>query len=167
MICTDDVSAFKDSLSDTNKRGVILAIDYGLKRSGFAISDDRFTVAMPLCAVDTNFIFETLSRVLEERSVIGIIIGLPYTKDGLGLHPISKNILNIANHISKEIKISVLLWDERMSTVGARRAINYFEDQGRIKKDGTKSRKKRKIIKNDDSYAAQYILEGALLAFVS
>lgn len=57
--------------------GRILAIDYGRKRTGLAVTDELQLIAGPLAAVPTSGLLEVLSKYLREHSVDCIVIGEP------------------------------------------------------------------------------------------
>lgn len=64
--------------------GVLLALDYGLKRTGVAVSDPTWTIVRPLDVVNkanSSEGLDTIVRLLESHDVTRVIVGLPI---GLG-----------------------------------------------------------------------------------
>ncbi len=60
-----------------------MAIDYGLKRCGIAITDDFQIIASGLTTVDTTVIFDFLARYFSTEKVAKIIVGDPKQMNGL------------------------------------------------------------------------------------
>lgn len=62
--------------------GRILAIDYGKRRCGLAVTDELRLVGSPLATVDTPRLLDYLKQYLSRNSVDIIIIGEPTTLRG-------------------------------------------------------------------------------------
>ena len=62
--------------------GKILAIDYGSKRTGIAVTDELQLIASGLTTVETHGLMPFLSHYFSEQKVDTIIIGKPTQKDG-------------------------------------------------------------------------------------
>lgn len=60
----------------------ILALDYGKKRTGIAVTDPLQMIASPLTTVDTQQLFEYLKDYVAKETVEKILIGLPLNLDG-------------------------------------------------------------------------------------
>jgi putative Holliday junction resolvase len=60
----------------------ILAIDYGTKRIGLAVTDPLQIIATGLDTVPTNDIFEYLKKYLFAESVSKFVVGFPMHLDG-------------------------------------------------------------------------------------
>ncbi len=60
----------------------ILAIDYGLKRTGIAVTDPLQIIATALDTVPTADIFTYLKTYLSQEEVEGIVLGLPSNLQG-------------------------------------------------------------------------------------
>jgi putative Holliday junction resolvase len=60
----------------------ILAIDYGGKRCGLAVTDDLQIIASALDAVSTLELMAYLKRYLSQHAVEGLVVGLPVRMDG-------------------------------------------------------------------------------------
>ncbi|WP_405409963.1 Holliday junction resolvase RuvX [Maribacter sp. Asnod1-A12] len=61
--------------------GKILAIDYGEKRIGLAVTDDMKMIAFGLTTVATAEIFEYLTNYIPKEKVEIIVVGLPKQMD--------------------------------------------------------------------------------------
>ena len=57
--------------------GQILAIDYGKKRCGLAVTDDLQIIASGLDTVDTSVLLEYLKKYFIQNQVDKIVIGFP------------------------------------------------------------------------------------------
>ena len=55
----------------------VLAIDYGKKRCGFAISDEDQSIAFPLKTVDNQQIYQYIKNITENENIEKFVIGLP------------------------------------------------------------------------------------------
>ena len=62
----------------------ILAIDYGLKRVGLAISDENKSFAFPLSVIENNGTKKLINKIKEiilERDIDLIVVGMPFNMD--------------------------------------------------------------------------------------
>ncbi|MFH1422694.1 MAG: Holliday junction resolvase RuvX [Planctomycetota bacterium] len=130
----------------------ILAIDYGRKRMGLAISDPLGITAQPLCRIDVVSRKETVKNILKfvkEREVEEVVIGFPLCLDGTeGLA--AKEVKDFVAILSKELFVPVILVDERLTSAFANRLLIESGQSGKKKRD--------KI----DVVAAQSILQSYL-----
>lgn len=60
----------------------VLAIDYGQKRTGIAITDSLRMIASPLETVDTIKIFEYLEKIIQKEKIVDIVVGEARHLDG-------------------------------------------------------------------------------------
>jgi len=68
-----------------NPDGRVLAVDYGEKRIGIALSDPMRMFAKPLCVLPNNGYEEMvndLMRLIDTHEVKLLIFGIPYAIDG-------------------------------------------------------------------------------------
>ncbi|MEM7488494.1 MAG: Holliday junction resolvase RuvX [Pseudomonadota bacterium] len=145
----DDVAAFAAALPD---HGALLGLDLGTRTIGVAVSDPFRTVATPLETVRrTKFTADAvaLERVVADRTVAGIVLGLPLNMDG-SEGPRLQATRAFARNWARRIDLPIGFWDERLSTVAAERAL--------LEADTTRKRRAEVI----DHVAAGYILQGAL-----
>lgn len=59
-----------------------MAIDYGTKRTGLAVTDDLQIIATALDTVDTSALLDYLQRYFSENNVQEIVVGLPMRMHG-------------------------------------------------------------------------------------
>ena len=132
----------------------ILGIDLGSRTVGMAISDYMGIIASPIGTerITENNLQEALECVkivVKERGVEKIVLGLPKNMDGSeGFQ--SQYCLDFKEMLEKELKLEVVMLDERLTTRMAHSAM--------IQAD--MSRKKRK--ENVDKIAACIILQSYL-----
>jgi putative Holliday junction resolvase len=139
-----------------NKKAI--CIDYGLKRIGVALSDDRGIVAFPRKFIINenlnNSIAELKDIIIAENVsalVVGMPIGLSGQRSSLSIET-EKFICEFKKTIEDlPIKdIPIIAYDERFSTAQARRSLI----------DKNVKRKKRK--QTIDSIAASFVLQSYL-----
>ena len=101
----------------------ILAIDYGAKRTGIAVTDPLGIIAQPLETVATAELMTFLKQYTQKESVEQIVVGLPKQMDGSA----SENFARIepfVNRLRKELPtIPGEYYDERFTSVLAHRAM--------------------------------------------
>jgi putative holliday junction resolvase len=73
----------------------ILAIDYGLKRTGIAVTDPLKIIATGLCTVETPKLVKFLKEYLSKEEVERVIIGMPVNWDDSETHatPLVKHFI--------------------------------------------------------------------------
>jgi len=135
------------------ERGRVLAIDYGERRVGLAISDPTGTIASPVGTIIRRAgkrppIAEIVRRAtaLEAR---GFVVGLPLDGDGEDT-PRSGEARNLAAELERRTGLPVKLMDERFTTAAALRSIREMGGS-------TKGRKP-----DVDALAATILLQNAL-----
>lgn len=101
----------------------ILAIDYGKKRTGIAVTDPLRIIANGLATVSTSELFEFLSQYITKGSVGQIVIGKPIQPNG---QP-SENLARVEQFVNRWRKIHPELpidyYDERFTSVIAHQAM--------------------------------------------
>jgi putative Holliday junction resolvase len=127
----------------------ILGLDYGERRLGFAVSDELEMLATPLaveqCASDPEAA-AIVRRVCERMGASRLVIGLPLNMDG-SKGPQAHRVERFAETLRALLNIPVVLWDERLSTRAAERA---------MREGGVKAREQRGRV---DKIAAQLMLQ--------
>lgn len=145
-----------DALAAWPKNGPLMGLDLGTKTIGVAISDGLRGVAT---AVETirraKFAAdaERLDALAAERGACGLVLGLPVNMDGSeGPRAQSTRAFarNLAQRQGPSARLSVLFWDERLSTVAVERAL--------LEADASRKRRAEVV----DKMAAAYILQGVL-----
>jgi putative Holliday junction resolvase len=105
--------------------GVILAIDYGQKRLGLALSDEHRLTSHPYATWTRINRRRDLARLREVARVQGvrrIVVGLPLHLDGTPSE-MSEEAKSFAARVEKALGIPVELMDERLSSWEAGQAL--------------------------------------------
>lgn len=130
----------------------ILAIDFGLKRTGLALSDESFIFAFGLKTVESKQLMQELKTLVSKEKVSEIVVGEPKRLNAEDSH-ITQNV-----HLLKEAleqtfpQVKVCLLDERFTSKMASAAIA----QSGLKK---KDRQQKGLI---DEVSATIILQDYL-----
>ena len=130
----------------------LAGLDLGEKTIGIAIGDPGHLVASPLTTIRrTKFTKDAteLLRILDERHIGGLVIGLPLNMDGTE-GPRCQSVRQFARSLTPMRDLPITFWDERMSTMAVTR--------GMIEADLSRA-KRGKVV---DQSAAAFILQGAL-----
>jgi len=130
----------------------LLGIDMGSKKIGISICDDKRLIATPLQTIDfisLDKLIESLKELIKENNIKALVIGDPINMDG-SYGKASQSIRDKTAIISKKIEVPTVLWDERLSTVGA------FNLSSQLDVNISKR------TKNIDKNAATFILQGAI-----
>jgi len=105
------------AMSETAPKRV-LAIDYGRRRIGLALSDERRVTAQPLATlVRTNRPndLRRLRDLCRERGVAQVVVGYPLTLSGEA-GQMAEEVARFAARLEKELGIPVELQDERLTS---------------------------------------------------
>lgn len=100
----------------------ILAIDYGKKRTGLAVSDELQIIAGGLTTVETKTLLDYILNYLQRENVERIVVGLPKQMNNTP----SENMARIepfVNRLRKLVTIPVEFYDERFTSVLAHKAM--------------------------------------------
>ena len=128
----------------------VLAIDYGTKRVGIAISDPLGLTAQPLPFISNNdSLMEALLALIIEKEVGTILVGLPKQLNGQDSQ-FTGTVREFTALLKQHTSCEVLFQDERLSSHAVNRTLI----------DADVSRQKRKQVV--DSMAAAFVLQGYL-----
>ncbi|WP_296312555.1 Holliday junction resolvase RuvX [Winogradskyella sp. UBA3174] len=132
--------------------GRILAIDFGTKRTGLAVTDEMQIIASGLTTVDTKGLIEFLKKYISNENVDKFVVGLPKQMDNTASESevfIQKFLVQLEKAIPQ---IPVVRVDERFTS---KMAFQTMIDSG-LKK---KQRKNKALI---DEISATLILQSYL-----
>ena len=130
--------------------GRILAIDYGKKRTGLAVTDPQRIIATALDTVDTSGLMDFLKKYLAKESVDEFVVGMPKTlkNEDSEIAPLVRIFVDA---LTKEFpEKPIHLADERFTSRIAQQAMI----MGGMKK------KDRQVKGNVDKISATIILQG-------
>lgn len=130
----------------------ILALDYGDKRIGVAVSDPLGITAQALETITVSNkrkSFERIQEIIREKKTVKIIVGMPFNMNGTKGKR-AEVTERFISELQSVVSIEIIPWDERLTSVQAKR-IMVFRGQ----KTGTN---KAKV----DKLAAALLLENYL-----
>jgi putative Holliday junction resolvase len=130
----------------------ILALDHGTKRIGVAVSDETKTFAQPLeyiLAEPFADFLVRLKKILAEKEVDFILIGMPRNMDG-SYGPAAQKVETFVGVLKTAITVPIKLWDERLTSTMANRVMI----QGNVRRE----KRKEKV----DAMAAAILLQSYL-----
>ena len=133
----------------------ILGLDFGSKTVGVAVSDPLGITAQPVEIVrrkSENKLRQTLARIEElakEYQAESFVLGLPQNMNNT-LGERAEKSLAFKEMLEKRTGLSVVMWDERLTTVAANRA---------MMEGGVRRETRGEFV---DSMAAALILQGYL-----
>jgi len=131
----------------------VMCLDYGEKNIGVAVSDLLGKTAQAVTVIrrdDENAVkavLRKLAELISEYNVSKIILGYPRNMDGSEGFRCEKT-REFKTRLERRFNTQVILWDERLSTVGAGRGLTHLRKQ------------RQKLI--IDKVAAMFILQGYL-----
>jgi putative Holliday junction resolvase len=145
MYCTlDDLIALKSQ----HKR--IFGLDIGDRRIGISVCDATWLIASPLTMLDRKTDWKAqLTKLLKQYPVGAFVSGLPLLMNG-DEGPQVKKVKDFLESNFFPLNIPIYLWDERLSTFAANRAL--------IEADMSRTKRKDNV----DKVAASFILQGVL-----
>ena len=130
----------------------IMAIDYGDRRIGLAVSDERAILVGDAWTMNEWKPERAVKRIAEEaaaRNVGRLVLGLPKNMDGTE-GPRAALSRELAEQLRETTGLEVVLWDERRSSIEAHAILHA---------NGRKEKDHRKTV---DAVAASLMLEGYL-----
>lgn len=129
--------------------GRILAIDYGRKRTGIAVSDPLRILAQPLETVPTHTLLDWLAAYLAKEQVDVVVVGHPKQMNNEDSDTMPDIRIFLKHFAARFPDQKTVLFDERFTSVLAHQAML----------DGGMKRKQRQDKAAVDKIAASYILE--------
>ncbi len=129
-----------------------LALDYGEKRIGLAISDPTRTIARPyqtLTVTSLKKLISKLQKIIESENITKIIVGLPLTLKGTDSRK-TEEVREFVRELQSRLSVPVETADERLTTVQAHSTLHAL---------GKKPSKHRDRV---DQYAAVHLLQTIL-----
>ncbi len=103
--------------------GRILALDFGLKRTGIAITDEMNIIASGLKTVDSKILIDELKSLVLKNNISTIVLGEPKRLNGSDTH-ISENVRLLFEHLKKTFQlIDIVKYDERFTSKMASQSI--------------------------------------------
>ena len=108
-------------------QGRALGVDYGARRVGLALSDERRVIARALQTLERRRgadeqLYREITALITRHEVTHIVVGWPLRlngREGIQTQKVARFIEALSEHTSIEIS----RWDERLTTTSAERAL--------------------------------------------
>jgi len=128
----------------------IMGLDFGERTIGVAISDPLLLTAQGIKTIRrSKQELAELGELIQSYEVTEIVLGYPKNMNGT-LGPRAQMTEEFAGVLKEQFGLEAILWDERLSTVGAQRSL--------LEADVSRAKRKQVI----DKMAAVFILQGYL-----
>jgi len=131
----------------------VLGLDVGDKTIGVAISDVSSTIAQGITTIRRKSFVEdvkAIEEIAKKYSVEKVVVGLPKNMNG-SIGPQGEKVIKFGEKLRELLRIPVVFWDERLTTLQAERFLIEGVDMSRGKR--------KKVI---DKLAATIILQSYL-----
>jgi putative Holliday junction resolvase len=141
--------------------GVILAIDYGRKRLGLALSDAHGVTSQPFATWNRTNRRRDLARLRElvkKQGVRRIVVGLPLHLDGTPSE-MSEEATGFATRVERALGVRVEMVDERLTSWEAGQSLKEADSPPRRGRGPASARKRKATL---DDLAAAVILRDYL-----
>jgi putative Holliday junction resolvase len=131
---------------------VIIAFDFGLKRTGVAIGNTLTGSATPECTLTSKNDkpnWDAITKLFNEWNPTRIVVGMPTELDG-SESPLKKNVERFCNQLRGRYNLEVDQENEQFTSIEATQRLKQLRQSGR----------KKKVAKDEvDKIAAAIILE--------
>ena len=105
--------------------GRILALDYGSKKIGVALSDPMKIIAKPFqIIINSNYkrVLNEINNLIEELDVKMILVGLPITMKNTSSDQ-TKKVVKFINQLKDNLSIHIETYDERLTSKMATKSL--------------------------------------------
>ena len=129
-----------------------IGLDVGTKTIGVSVSDPTLLFANGLVTIKRKNVrddIDKILRIIEEKEVSLIVVGLPYNMDG-SIGPMAQRVMSFVDLLKKATDIKIIYVDERLTTISAEEVL--------IKEKVRREKRKEHI----DKIAASFILQSYL-----
>ena len=133
------------------KKGRLLGIDWGARRTGIAVSDASWSLVFPRSPIvprDGLDLLKKVEKLVKDDGFSGIVIGLPLRADGSDSET-TRAVRAFADELASVVDTPIVFIDEALTSITA---IDYLGR--RVRRHDIKTRL--------DSFAAKLILENAI-----
>lgn len=116
---------------------IIMSVDYGDSRTGVAVCDKNEMLASPVCVVFESYEPKLLDRLCELAEKLKpdlIVVGHPRNMDG-SFGERAEKCAAFSERLALRTLVETTLWDERLTTVSAHRALNVVNVRGKKRKN--------------------------------
>jgi putative holliday junction resolvase len=98
-----------------------LAIDFGQRRTGLAVGDDRTAIATPLAVLEESNpqrLLALIAQAAQEQEAAALVVGLPLNMDD-SAGPAAQAARKLAEQLGRQTKLPIHLVDERLTSFAA------------------------------------------------
>jgi len=98
-----------------------LAVDYGDRRTGLAVSDPTGIIVQPLPPIETEDLEELIERIVQtaqEQEAGTVVVGMPLRLDGT-VGSRAEKTRKLIERLRASLAVSVEEWDERLTSAEA------------------------------------------------
>lgn len=116
---------------------IILSVDYGDMRTGVAVCDKMGILASPVGVVKGDYapkVAEEIKKIALDKKAELIVVGLPKNMDGSEGDRAEK-CRSFGEMLENVTGIKTVMFDERLTTVSAHRALSAVDVRGQKRKD--------------------------------
>lgn len=114
----------------------VISVDYGDERTGIACCDNDGMLCYPVTVINDGYqkrVIEKITEIAREKGASKIVVGLPINMDGtLGFR--AQACEEFAEKLKEFSGIETALFDERLTTVYAHKALNMTNTRGKKRK---------------------------------
>lgn len=114
----------------------ILSVDYGDARTGIAVCDPQGLVVSPVTVIHESWppkVAKAVAGLAESKKAERVVVGCPRNMDGsYGFR--ARKCEELADMLRKDYGLNVELYDERLTTVEAHRALSATNTRGKARK---------------------------------
>ena len=110
-----------------------MALDYGRRRIGVAVTDPTRTIAVPRGVIErpkptaaAAALPAPLVRLVKEVAPAAVLVGIPLSMDGTA-GAMAEEARLFARTLAERTGVSIIEWDERLSTARAEREIDAMQ----------------------------------------
>ena len=119
----------------------LLSLDYGERRIGVAISDPGRIIAQPLSTITRRAgkrpPYAKILELVDHWEAEGIVIGLPIEESGVE-GPQAQRVREFGEGLRERARVPVEYWDERLTSVRARRELASLQLPAAARRDKTR-----------------------------
>ncbi len=113
----------------------VLAIDFGLKRTGLALSDDTKMFAFGLKTIDSRLLMDELKKLIPAERIDTLVVGEPKRLDASDTH-ITENVRRLVTALKQNFpELQIYSLDERFTSKMAASALSQMGMQKKVKQD--------------------------------
>ncbi|MCR4926235.1 MAG: Holliday junction resolvase RuvX [Clostridiales bacterium] len=116
---------------------VIMSVDYGDARTGIAICDALEMLASPVSVIKETYqpkLIEKIDEIVKEKKPSMLVVGYPKNMDG-SCGERAEKCREFASMLEEKTGLETKMWDERLTTVSAHKALNVTNTRGKNRKE--------------------------------